>query len=186
MTLTPTSYIVLGLFERLGEGTPYDAKTMAAATIGNFWSVPHSALYAEPERLAAAGLLAERREDHGRRRKLYRLTEQGREALQAWRDAPTEELPELRDPGLLKLFFGADVRTLAATRLAAHRRQLAAYEVRAQALDGQVPEGGRLTLEAGLAHERAWVRFWAALTADPVPADDRGSVPGTTGNGTGG
>ena len=121
-SLTPTSYIVLGLLELYGEGTPYDLKARAAASIGNFWSVPHSALYAEPERLAEAGYLVERREAFGRRRKLYYLTDQGRQALEAWREAPTEGLPELRDPGLLKLFFGADVarsRRLAARRISA-------------------------------------------------------------------
>lgn len=161
MTLTPTSYIVLGLLDLRGEGTPYDLKALAAATIGNFWSVPHSALYAEPERLAAAGYLSERRETAGRRRRLYALTEQGDAALRAWREAPTEELPELRDPGLLKLFFGADVATLAAHRLDAHRRKLAEYEAREA--DGRPAAGSRLTLQAGLGHEREWVRFWSAL-----------------------
>ncbi len=157
MTLTPTSFIVLGLLERVGEGSPYDLKTLVASSIGNFWSVPHSALYAEPERLAEGGYLSERRETEGRRRKLYSLTERGREALADWLDAPTDELPELRDPGLLKLFFGADVTKLALRRLEAHRRKLAEYEARAREDDPP------LTLHAGLGHEREWVRFWAEL-----------------------
>lgn len=168
VSLTPTSYIVLGLLELRGEGTPYDLKSLAAATIGNFWSVPHSALYAEPERLANAGYLSERREEQGRRRKLYSLTERGREALADWRDAPTQELPELRDPGLLKLFFGADVASLAASRLEAHERKLAEYEARAR--DGG-PAASSLTLRAGLGHEREWVRFWSELAGERAPAE---------------
>lgn len=171
MTLTSTSFIVLGLLERLGEGTPYDLKTLVAASIGNFWSVPHSALYAEPERLAKAGYLSERREAQGRRRKLYSLTERGREALRDWLDAPTDELPELRDPGLLKLFFGADVTTLASRRLQAHRRKLAEYEARARA------DNPPLTLGAGLGHEREWVRFWSELAAGDTPEDGDGTTP---------
>ena len=69
MQLTPTSYIVLGLLEAAdGEATPYDLKQAVAASVGNFWSIPHSQLYAEPERLARAGYLTEERETHGRRR----------------------------------------------------------------------------------------------------------------------
>ena len=73
--LTQTSYVVLGLVGQAGEVTPYDLKQIVAATIGNFFSIPHSQLYAEPERLAKAGYLSERRERTGRRRKHYSLTE---------------------------------------------------------------------------------------------------------------
>jgi PadR family transcriptional regulator, regulatory protein AphA len=37
ISLTPTSYIVLGLVNAAGEATPYALKQMAAATIGNFF-----------------------------------------------------------------------------------------------------------------------------------------------------
>lgn len=163
LTLTPTSYIVLGLLELYGNGTPYDLKAWAARSIGNFWSVPHSALYAEPERLAGAGYLTEQQEQQGRRRKLYSLTARGRQALEAWRAAPTEGMPELRDPGLLKLFFGADARPLALARREAHRRKLTEYQARQDHSDRAEPPGAKLTLDAGLGHEREWVRFWSRL-----------------------
>ena len=173
-SLTSTSYIVLGLLELYGQGTPYDLKGWAAASIGNFWSVPHSALYAEPERLAAAGYLVEHRETFGRRRKLYSVTESGREALDAWRQAPTDGLPELRDPGLLKLFFGADVGPLAKSRHDAHQPQARRVRgtrrcVRRPGRSGRpvAPAGAGLTLEAGLGHEREWVRFWSRLASEP-------------------
>ena len=166
MKLTSTSYIVLGLLAQAGEATPYDLKQVVAASVGNFWSVPHSQLYAEPERLAGAGYLVERREATGRRRRLYSLTERGREALAAWRAEPTGELPELRDPGLLKLFFGAEERALAAVRCEAHRAKLAAYEARRRLDTGEGPRGPWLALEAGIAHEREWVRFWTQLAEE--------------------
>ena len=53
--LTQTSYVVLGLVDRAGEATPYDLKQIVAATVGGFFSIPHSQLYAEPERLTRAG-----------------------------------------------------------------------------------------------------------------------------------
>ncbi len=59
--LTPTAAIVLGLVERAGAATPYELKQALDETVGNVWSLPHSQVYAEPERLARAGLLVESR-----------------------------------------------------------------------------------------------------------------------------
>jgi DNA-binding PadR family transcriptional regulator len=162
--LTPTSYIVLGLLERLRGGTPYDLKRTVASSIGNFWSVPHSQLYAEPERLEGAGYLTSEREQSGRRRKHYKLTERGRQALERWRETPTEDARvEMRDLSLLKLHLGADPATFATHQLQAHQRKLAAYEQRRAEDPGTPPRGPWLTLDAGIAHEREWVRFWADL-----------------------
>lgn len=171
MQLTPTSIIVLGLVERAGSATPYELKLAVAATVGNFWSIPHSQLYAEPERLARAGYLDEQRERSGRRRRTFALTDQGRQALETWRHEPVDGLPELRDLALLKLFFGADPRQVAPTQLAAHRAKLEAYEALAATDDGQGPRGGWLVLQAGIGHEREWVTFWERLagpSADPM------------------
>ena len=162
-SLTPTSVIVLGLLERAGEATPYDLKTMVAASVGNFWSVPHSAVYAEAQRLAEAGYLDERRESGGRRRRIYALTSAGLQALERWRLQPTAELPELRDLALLKVFFGADPARVAAAQLASHRAKLAHYEALQAADDGRGPRGPALTLEAGIGHEREWIDYWQRL-----------------------
>ena len=75
--LTPTSFIVLGLIELSGEATPYDLKQAVGRSLGNFWSLQHAQLYSEPERLAEAGYLKERREEGGRRRRHYSLTAEG-------------------------------------------------------------------------------------------------------------
>lgn len=163
--LTPTSYIVLGLVELSGEATPYELKQAAAGSVGNFWSMSHAQFYTEPERLAGAGLLSEEREDGGRRRKHYRITARGRRALKAWREDPTDELAELRDPGLLKLFFGAPRGPLALAQLAAHERKLAEYVWIRDQDAGRDAAGPLATLEAGIAHEREWVRYWKRIAA---------------------
>jgi PadR family transcriptional regulator, regulatory protein AphA len=158
--LTHTSHIVLGLLSLSGEATPYDLKQMASATVGYFWSLPHSQLYAEPARLARAGYATERREQDGRRRKLYSLTDRGREALQSWLGVFTPEPYMLRDLALLKLFFGADVGELAKVQLDTHRQMLAEFEaLQAQAV-GHLQTGPRLALELGIRHERETVAFW--------------------------
>src|SRR5581483_3624746 len=92
--LSETSYAVLGLVEQLEPATPYRLKQIAQVSILHFWSIPHTQLYTECARLADAGLLSERREQTGRRRRLYRLTATGRKALQEWRADPNTELYE--------------------------------------------------------------------------------------------
>jgi PadR family transcriptional regulator, regulatory protein AphA len=174
LRLTPTSYIVLGLLAEVASATPYELKAMVAVGIGNLWSLQHTQLYAEPERLTNAGYLTETREEGGRRRKSYSITPRGREALSAWLAAgPTAELPELRDVNLLKVFFGADPHPIAARQAEAHRAKLREYEELEQALAGEV-SGPLTTLRAGLGHEREWIRYWSALAAgshdNPDPA----------------
>ena len=140
---------------------------MHAGSVGNFWSVPHSQLYAEPKRLAAAGLIEERREETGRRRLVYELTAAGRRALEDWLTEPATTLPELRDPALLQLFFGADPKLVAPARAAAHRVQLAEYErLRKAMADEPTLRGPALTLDLGIAVARQSVRYRARLAAE--------------------
>jgi PadR family transcriptional regulator AphA len=161
--LTPTSYIVLGLLEFAGESTPYALKQLVAGSVGYFWTLQHAQLYTEPERLAAAGYLTETREDTGRRRKLYAITARGREALERWRTEPATELAELREPALLKLFFGADPKRIAALQIPANRARLEEYEAIRDSMPEDVPAGPRQALEMGIRFERAAIAFWEEL-----------------------
>jgi PadR family transcriptional regulator AphA len=161
--LTETSYIVLGLVEFAEPATPYDLKQIAQLSTVEFWSVPHTQLYTECARLAKEDLLSEQREETGRRRRIYSLTKSGRQALKDWLAEPTDDLYEVRDPGTLKLFFGGDPAKLATSQLAAHRRQLEGYQqLRKDVPD--MPNGMRLALEAGIGHEREFIRFWTRLS----------------------
>lgn len=157
---------MLGLLVRAGgTATPYALKQMAAGSVGNFWSVQHAQLYSEPERLREAGLVEEERETGGRRRRTYSVTAAGRAALADWLDTPAAAPGELRDPGLLQLFFGADQQELAGPQEALHAAKLAEYEALHARAASVMPGGERLALEAGIAHEREWVAFWARLRA---------------------
>lgn len=158
--LSTTSYVVLGLVELRQPATPYDIKRAAEVSTANFWTVAHTQLYSECSRLAREGLLDEQQEPDGRRRKRYRLTDAGRAALDAWRGEPVGEDFELRDPGMLKLFFGADPKPLADAQLAIHEKQLAIYR---ELATNEMPEGMRLALECGIGHEREYIRYWKKL-----------------------
>ena len=167
--LTPTSFVVLGLLSWLGEATPYDLKRVAAGGLDTFWLLQHAQLYSEPERLAKAGYLSGKQEKGGRRRKLYKLTNKGEAALREWVMTPTSEPTRLRDLGLLKLYLGADPASLGAVQLEAHQRKLREYEELKRLSDEVVIEdlrafgGARDVLDAGIGHEREYVRFWKRL-----------------------
>ena len=133
IVLTPTSYLVLGLIAGRDRVTSYELKQFVAVSIGYFWPFPHSQLYAEPARLVAVGLLAEDIETAGRKRRYYAITDAGRTALTSWLEQPTENRTEIRDLGLLKLFFASHASTsdrlrLAQDQLAAHEEMLKEYE----------------------------------------------------------
>jgi DNA-binding PadR family transcriptional regulator len=162
--LTPTSYVVLGLIEQMQPASPYDLKRAVSMGVGQFWSLPHTQLYSECGRLSEAGLLSERREEGGRRRRIYRLTKAGEDALDSWRSEPPSGLYELRDAGLLKLFFGADPRRLAPQQLEAHEERLREYEGQLEECRRlKAPQGIVHAIEAGIGHEREYVRFWKRL-----------------------
>jgi len=169
--LTPISYLVLGWIAHT-PATSYDLKLRVASSVGNFWMFPHSQLYAEPARLAKLGLLAEEHEEHGRRRRIYSITDAGREALTEWLREPTAEPTQVRDIGLLKLFFSAGLESsdsviaLARAQEESHRKKLAYYEE----LDDQIPDEsnfGRATLRMGIVFERTFAEFWSGIAANP-------------------
>jgi PadR family transcriptional regulator AphA len=174
VVLTPVSYLVLGLVAREGAATPYDLKRLVARSIGYFWSFPHSQLYAEPDRLAREGLLQEEREETGRRRRVYSLTPAGREALTEWLRQPVSDPPQLRDLGLLKLFFGEllepdEVRELARAQEASHRARLDHYRELEAHLAGRDDLAYPFeTLRMGILCEDAFVRFWSGVAAEAV------------------
>jgi PadR family transcriptional regulator AphA len=184
--LTSTSYLVLGLLAREGPSTPYELEQHVRATLQNFWSFPHTLLYSEPVRLAALGLAMEIREIDGRRRRRFTITPAGEAALAAWLDRPSSARTELRDPGLLQLFFAdlaaADAKLrLAEHQLAIHQLKLAAYEEDAR-LERRPSRSGRgertvehwrgETLPMGLLYERAAVEFWTGVAAKAQAATD--------------
>jgi PadR family transcriptional regulator, regulatory protein AphA len=153
--LTGTSFAVLSLLHWLGEATPYDLKQALERSVENFWPVPHTTFYAEPARLTKAGLLSERREQGGRRRRLYSLTERGRAALYRWRDSPELAPPQLRDEGVLKLFAGGEPDNYLHARRDFYRAKLEELEEYLEACPEEERfRGVRASLIAGITYNR--------------------------------
>jgi hypothetical protein len=90
-------------------------------------------------------------------------------------------MPEIRDIGLLKLFFGEalsseSVVALARAQERAHLEKLSTYEE----LGRTIPEMatfGRAALQAGFSFERAFIEFWSEIAAHPptAPGNERSS-----------
>jgi PadR family transcriptional regulator AphA len=145
-SLSPTAYVILGMV-RTEPRSGYEIKSAVDHTTRFFWAASYGQIYPELKRLAEAGLLAASDSPTGgRRRTVYAITDAGAEALRAWlREPPTTF--EMREEGLLKLFF-ADalprseaVETLRAMR--AHRlavsKQLRGMEPKAREQDDPFP-----------------------------------------------
>ncbi len=158
-----------------GPATSYDLKQRVGYTIGNFWAFAHSQLYDEPARLVEAGLLTVSEEEGGRRRRTYSITDQGRAALREWLSAPTPEQTEVRDLGLLKLFFATfgddtDLANLARNRFESHKARADGYSAMYDQLRGHADRNQMKSLELGIRIERCVQQFWAEF-ADELEHD---------------
>jgi PadR family transcriptional regulator, regulatory protein AphA len=164
--LAPISYTLLGLLEMRGPSTPYELKRSIEESVGYFWTFSHQQFYAEPTRLAAAGLMKEQREESGRRRRTFSITAEGRRALRDWLAEPSTQRRELRDPGMLKLFFAElarpeDVEDLRHSQEQLHRTMIAELEDLQKRYGSRQDLGYRAdTIQWGLSVERSLLNFW--------------------------
>src|SRR5256714_12192797 len=102
--LSGTALAVLGLLA-LRPRSGYEIKQTIDKTTRFFWKASYGQIYPELRRLAGAGLVdGEAAPRGGRARTVYSLTDQGRRCLEDWLAAP-EARVDIRDEGLLKLFF---------------------------------------------------------------------------------
>jgi len=104
MKQTAVTPVVLGLLA-LGPRSGYDIKTVVDRSTRFFWAASYGQIYPELRRLEEEGLIeGEDAPNGGRSRRVYRLTDAGREALERWLLGP-ETTIEYRDESLLRLFF---------------------------------------------------------------------------------
>ena len=112
-----------------------------------FWGASYGQIYPELRRLETAGLVGSREEPRGRvPRRVYSLTKTGRRALDAWLETADESY-EVRDEGLLKLFFSDLMSEEQRADLIARRR--AWYEESAALFRGIGEELGELDESSG-------------------------------------
>src|SRR5262245_41220090 len=102
--LSPTAYVILGMVSKEPR-SGYEIKAAVDGTTRFFWAASYGQIYPELKRLSDAGLVVgSEAPTGGRRRTVYEITADGEEELKAWLRQPPETF-ELREEGLLKLFF---------------------------------------------------------------------------------
>ncbi len=104
MKLSPTAYVILGMVSREPR-SGYEIKALVDNSTRFFWAASYGQIYPELKRLSEAGLVEGADAPTGeRKRTVYAITETGAAALRDWLREPPRTY-EMRDEGLLKLFF---------------------------------------------------------------------------------
>lgn len=172
-SLNPISYVVLGIVASRGPSTSYEMKKLVETSINFFWTFPHAQLYREPQRLAALGLLKDKQQEGGRRRRVFTITASGADALRAWLASPGPFEVEIHDLALLKLFFGrlsepSDVVALAHEQIEGHQRQKTRYQTLLDRFSTRPELSHQLApLRIGVAYEAAYITFWTRVAESP-------------------
>lgn len=161
--LTPTGRVILAMIAA-GKQTGYDMKQLVDKATRYFWAASYGQIYPELRRLEEHGLV--RGQDSprgGRARTVYTLTDAGEAALEHWLEPAADPTFEVRDEGMLRLFFSdlgtpdQRVQNLAAMRRL-HERTLAQLHALA-AGEGEMGSGPALTLELGIGLHQ-WLVDW--------------------------
>jgi PadR family transcriptional regulator AphA len=172
--LSPTGRVILGMIV-FGKTTGYEIKQFVDSTTRNFWAASYGQIYPELKRLEDQGLVRGRPEPSGARpRTVYELTEAGQEALESWLASDDEPLYELRDEGMLKLFFSDSLPERRIENIRAMRERQERKLAHLRGLEphaSQGPAGAYLTLQLGIASTQCLIDWCAAaerrLAAEP-------------------
>ena len=161
--LSATAYVILG-FVRNEPRSGYEIKAVVDNSTRFFWAASYGQIYPELKRLSEAGLVVGRDvPTGGRKRTVYEITEDGEEELRAWlRQEP--ETFEMRDEGLLKLFFADALPREEAVQIlrSMRERRVAVYEqLRAiEQLKGEIDDPfPMIVLQGGLEFSK-WFAEW--------------------------
>jgi PadR family transcriptional regulator AphA len=165
--LTPTGSVILGMLA-LGRQTGYDIKQFVDKSTRHFWAASYGQIYPELKRLEEQGLVRGHEEPTGgRSRKVYNLTAAGTEALENWLREDVEPLYELRDEGMLKLFFSDALPEVRIDNIRAMRehaeRKLAQLRAVEQHAGEGMHRGPYLTLQLGIGSTQ-WFIDWCEAT----------------------
>jgi DNA-binding PadR family transcriptional regulator len=164
--LSPTGRVILGMIA-FGKRTGYDIKAFVDKTTRYFWAASYGQIYPELKRLEDEGLVRGRPEPSGgRARTVYELTEDGTAALERWLASDDEPTEELRDEGMLKLFFSDSLpeHQTDIVRAIRTREERALAHLRSiEPLASKGPAGSYLTLQMGIGLTE-WTIQWCEAT----------------------
>lgn len=163
MELSPTAYVILGMVSRQPR-SGYEIKAAVDSSTRFFWAASYGQIYPELKRLSEAGLVEGADEPTGeRKRTVYAITEAGTKALVEWLRQPPQTY-EMREEGLLKLFFAGALPPEEAAQILrsmrAHRldviERLRGMEPKAMAKEDPLP---LMVLRGGIEFNQ-WFAEW--------------------------
>lgn len=140
MELSSTAYVILGMVSREPR-SGYEIKSLVDNSTRFFWAASYGQIYPELKRLSGAGLVEGVDASRGdRKRTVYAITADGKAELKDWLRRPPE-ISEMREEGLLKLFFAGALKPAEAVEtLRSMRRRRLELSERLRTLESQKTE----------------------------------------------
>ena len=188
MDLSATAKVILGMLAARPR-SGYEIKTLVDSSARFFWAASYGQIYPELKRLEAAGLITGADASQGaRQRTVYKLTAKGKRTAREWIERAPQVF-ELRDEGLLELFFAGSIepsRTAEIARERAASSAAVAAELRAveeaierrHAAEGPEysPDAGSLTVLRYGIELNEWAAEWFERAAEELERETAGGA----------
>jgi len=188
MELNATAKVILGMLAARPR-SGYEIKQLVDNSTRYFWSASYGQIYPELKRLADEGLIeGTDASQGGRQRTVHRLTAKGERAAREWIAEPPQ-IFELRDEGLLELFFAGSIDPARAAGIARERaaratetaEELKALEdmIVAAAENGgpeyKTDQGSRTVLRHGI-ELNEWTAAWFQRAAKDLEKETKNAA----------
>jgi DNA-binding PadR family transcriptional regulator len=143
MELSATAKVILGMLAARPR-SGYEIKQLVDSSARFFWTASYGQIYPELKKLEKAGLITGDDTSTGaRQRTTFKLTADGKRAAREWISRPPEVL-EIRDEGLLKLFFAGSIDAKRAAEIARERAAISRQKAAALlAIEAGMDDAGR-------------------------------------------
>jgi DNA-binding PadR family transcriptional regulator len=183
MELSATAKVILGMLaERPRSG--YEIKQLVDNSARFFWAASYGQIYPELKRLEDAGLIRGSDASQGaRQRTVFKLTTKGRRAAEEWIGREPQVF-ELRDEGLLELFFAGSLDPARVPEIARERAaRAAATAAELRSLEDEIerqgktegpdnrPDPGSLTVLRYGIELNEWAAEWFERAAEDLEND---------------
>jgi PadR family transcriptional regulator, regulatory protein AphA len=191
--LSATGKVILGMLAARPR-SGYEIKQLVDTSARFFWAASYGQIYPELKKLEEAGLITGADASQGnRQRTVFKLTAKGRRSAKEWIESPPQVF-ELRDEGLLELFFAGSIepnRTAEIARERAAKAAATAAELRGlhDELDRQdqaegpevSPDAGSLTVLRYGIEMNEWVAEWFERAAEDLERETTGAATASGG-----
>lgn len=166
-------YILLG-FINYHPMSGYDLKRYLDSSTMHFWHAHHSQIYTSLRQMEEEGLLTSQfiNEEGQPNRRIYDLTDAGRETLRTWLKQPMNEMSPIKEELLVRIFFSGqrnpqDVVTELQHQRVLHQAKLAVYKnMQSSQLGEEKPTSlerdelfWHATVQLGVRYEEAYLQW---------------------------